>query len=103
MLGSSRVAAQLAASQEGLSFMSDYYYYYYYYYYNYYVSLRVSPSNPNDFSLFGVCPSNKHCPSARCAYAAKVVGKYLDIFATGTVSLNYIYTHQPKIVNIICS
>jgi hypothetical protein len=26
-----------------------------------------------------VCPSNKHCPSARCAYAASAVGKDLDI------------------------
>jgi hypothetical protein len=46
-----------------------YYYYYYYYYY---------------------CPSNKHCPSARCAYAANVVGKDLDIFAVGAVSLYHI-------------
>jgi hypothetical protein len=44
------------------------------------VSLRVPPSNLRGFSLFGVCPSNKHCPSARCAYA---VGKDLDIFAIG--------------------
>jgi hypothetical protein len=38
------------------------------------VGLRVPPSNLRDFSLFGVCASNKHCP-ARCAYAANVVGK----------------------------
>jgi hypothetical protein len=31
------------------------------------------------------------------------VGKDLDIFAIGAVSLNHIYTHQPKTVNIICS
>jgi hypothetical protein len=43
------------------------------------------------------------CPSARCAYAANEVGKDLDIFAIGAVSLNHIYTHQPKIVNIISS
>jgi hypothetical protein len=59
----------------------------------------VSPSNLRDFSLFGVCPSNKHCPSARCAYAANAVGKELDILAIGDVSLNHIYTHQPKIFN----
>jgi hypothetical protein len=47
----------------------------------YYVSLRVPPSNLRDFQLFGVCPSNKHCPSARCAYAANAVGIDLDIFA----------------------
>jgi hypothetical protein len=41
--------------------------------------------------------SNKHCPSARCAYAANAVGEDLDIFGIGAVSLNNIYTHQPKI------
>jgi hypothetical protein len=41
--------------------------------------------------------------TARCAYAAKAVGKDLDIFAIGTVPLNHIYTHQSEIVNIICS
>jgi hypothetical protein len=61
------------------------------------VSLRVPTSNIRDFSLFGVCPS------ARCAYAANVVGKYLDVFAVGAVSLNHIYTHQTKIVNNIWS
>jgi hypothetical protein len=43
-----------------------------------------------DLSAFGVCPSNKHCPCARCAYAANVVGKDVDIFAIGAVSLNHI-------------
>jgi hypothetical protein len=66
------------------------------------VSLRVRPSNLRDFSLFCVCPSNKQCPSARCACAANAVGKDLDIFATGAVSLHDIYTHQSKIVNNIC-
>jgi hypothetical protein len=37
--------------------------------------------------------------SVQCAYAANPVGKDLDIFAIGAVSLNYIYSHQPKIVN----
>jgi hypothetical protein len=53
--------------------------------------------------LFGVCPSNKHCPSARCAYAANAVGKDLYIFVIGAVYLIYIYTQQRKIVNNICS
>jgi hypothetical protein len=48
------------------------------------------------FSLFCTCPSNKHCPSDRCAYAANVVGKDIDIFALGAVSLNYIYTSNCK-------
>jgi hypothetical protein len=67
------------------------------------VSLRVPPSSLRDSSLFGVCPSNKRCPSARCTYAAKAVGIDLDIFAVGAVSLNRIYTHQPKFFNSICS
>jgi hypothetical protein len=57
------------------------------------VSLRVPPGNLRDFSLFGVRPSNKYCPSARCAYAANAVGKDLDIFAIGDFSLNHIYRH----------
>jgi hypothetical protein len=43
-----------------------------------------------DFWSFSVCPSNKHCPSARCAYAANVVRKDLDIFRVGAVSLSHI-------------
>jgi hypothetical protein len=54
------------------------------------VSLRVPTRHVRDFSTFSVCPFNKHCPSARCAYAANAVGKDLDIFATGAVSLNNI-------------
>jgi hypothetical protein len=50
-----------------------------------------------------LCPSNKHCPSARCACATNAVGKNLDLFAIGAVSLNHIYIHQLKIVNNICS
>jgi hypothetical protein len=67
------------------------------------VSLHVPPSNLRDFSLFGVCTSNKHCPSAQCAYAVNVMGKDLDIFAVRAVSRNHIYTHQTKIFNNICS
>jgi hypothetical protein len=73
------------------------------------VSHRVPPSNLRDFSLFGVCPSNNHYPSARCVYAANVMGKDLDIFAIGAVSLNRIYIHQPKMLllfvhtlNVLC-
>jgi preprotein translocase subunit SecG len=43
-----------------------------------------------DFQMFGACHSNKHCPSARCAYAANVVGKDLDVFAVRDVSLRHI-------------
>jgi hypothetical protein len=47
-------------------------------------------------------PSKKHC-SARRVCAANAVGKDLDIFTAGAVSLNHIHTHQRKIVNNICS
>jgi hypothetical protein len=53
------------------------------------VSLRVPTRSVRDFLTFSVCPSNKHCPSARCAYAANAVGKDLDIFAIGAVSLSH--------------
>jgi hypothetical protein len=36
-------------------------------------SLRVPTCRVRDFSTFSVRPSKKHCPSARCAYAANVV------------------------------
>jgi hypothetical protein len=68
-----------------------------------YDGLAVPPCNLKDFSQFGISPSNKHCPSARCAYAADAVGESLHIFVIGAVSLNHIYTHQPKIVNNTCS
>jgi hypothetical protein len=55
------------------------------------VSLRVPTRHVPDFSTFSVCPSNKHCPSARCAYAVNAVGKDLDIFAIGVVSLYHIF------------
>jgi hypothetical protein len=64
------------------------------------ISLHVPPSNLREFSLFGACPYDKHCPSAWCASAANVVGKDLDIFAIGEVSLNDIYKRQPKRVDI---
>jgi hypothetical protein len=52
------------------------------------VSLRVPTLSVKDLT-FGVCPSNKHCP-APCVYAAKVMGKDLDIFSIAAVSLNHI-------------
>jgi hypothetical protein len=61
----------------------------YYYYYYYYHHLR-------EFSLFCTRPSNKRCPSAQCAYAAKEVDKDLDIFALGTVSINCIYAPSSR-------
>jgi hypothetical protein len=59
------------------------------------VSFRVLPSNLQEFSLLCACPSNKHCPSARCAYAANVtVGKDLDIFALGAGSFYDAYAQN---------
>jgi hypothetical protein len=37
------------------------------------------------------------------ASAANVMGKDHDLFATGAVSLNDIYKHQPKSLNIVPS
>jgi hypothetical protein len=53
------------------------------------ISLNVPTCNVKDFSKLSVCPSNQHCP-ARCVYAANAVGKDLDIFAIGTISLNHV-------------
>jgi hypothetical protein len=51
-------------------------------------SLRVPPSNLREFSQFCACPSNKHCPFARCASATNLaVGKDLDVFVVGVVSI----------------
>jgi hypothetical protein len=36
------------------------------------VSLRVPTRHVRDFTMFGVCPSNKHCPSVRCTYAVSL-------------------------------
>jgi hypothetical protein len=60
------------------------------------VSLRVPTRNVRDLTGFSVCPSNKHRPSARCAYAANAVGEDLDIF----LSIIF-YNLVPKIVNNI--
>ncbi|PNF27621.1 hypothetical protein B7P43_G18435 [Cryptotermes secundus] len=53
-------------------------------------SLRVPTCHVRDFSTFSVRPSKRHCPSSRCALATNVVGKDLDKFADGAVSLNHI-------------
>jgi hypothetical protein len=53
------------------------------------LSFHVPTRHVRDLS-FSICPSNKHCPSARCTYAANVVGKYPDIFPVGAVSLHHI-------------
>jgi hypothetical protein len=54
------------------------------------VNLPFRTRNIKDFSTLSVCPSNKHCLYARCAYAVNAVGEDLDIFAIGVVSLSHI-------------
>jgi hypothetical protein len=46
------------------------------------VGLRVPVRYIRDFSMFSVCSSSKNCPSARCASAANVICRDLDIFGT---------------------
>jgi hypothetical protein len=94
-----------------------YYYYYYYYYYHHdhhdhhirldalflteisfglkfypsvleIIGLRVPARYIRDFVLFNVCSSRKNCPSARCASAANVVCKDVDVFGAGNVHIN---------------
>jgi hypothetical protein len=43
-----------------------------------------------DFALFNVCFSSKNCPSARCASAANVVCRNVDVFGAKNVLLNHI-------------
>jgi hypothetical protein len=43
------------------------------------VGLRVPARYIRDFSMFNVCSSSKNCPSARCAPAANVVCRDIDI------------------------
>jgi hypothetical protein len=54
------------------------------------IRVRAPTRCIRDFAKFGVSSSNKHRSSARCACAANAVGKDLDIFAIGAVSLNHI-------------
>jgi hypothetical protein len=63
--------------------------------------IPVATGNVRNFSTFSVCPSNEHCTSARCAYAANVEVNDLDIFTIEAVFLNHTYNRLPKIVNNI--
>jgi hypothetical protein len=44
------------------------------------VGLRVPARYIRDFALFNVCSLSKNCPSARCASAANVVCRDVDVF-----------------------
>jgi hypothetical protein len=52
------------------------------------VGLRVPARYIRDFALFNVCSSSKNCPSARCASAANVVFKDVDVFGAGIICYN---------------
>jgi hypothetical protein len=53
-------------------------------------NLHVSTRNVRDISRFSVCASNKDRPFSRCAFVANMVGKDLDIFEIGAVSVSHI-------------
>jgi hypothetical protein len=53
------------------------------------VGLRVPVRSIRDFAMFNVCSSSKNCPSARCASAANVVCRDVDVF----VATNFVLNH----------
>jgi hypothetical protein len=54
------------------------------------VGLRVPALCIRDFTLFSVCSSSRYCPSARCASAANVICRDIDVFGAKPVLLNHI-------------
>jgi hypothetical protein len=54
------------------------------------VGLRVPARYIRDFALFNVCSSSKNIPSARCASAADVVCRDVDVFGAGNVHFNHL-------------
>jgi hypothetical protein len=52
--------------------------------------LPVSAWYIRHFAVFNVCSSCKNCPSARCASAANVVCRDVDIFGAKNVLINHI-------------
>jgi hypothetical protein len=61
--------------------------------------LRVPARYIRDFALFNVCSSCKNCPSARCASAANVVCRDVDVFGANNVLLNHIIV---IVITIVC-
>jgi hypothetical protein len=55
------------------------------------VGLRVPAQYIRDFSMLNVCSFSKNCPYARCASAASVVCRNIDVFGTKTVFLHLVY------------
>jgi hypothetical protein len=55
------------------------------------VGLRVPARYSRDFASFNVCSSYKNCPSARCASAANVVCRDVDVFGAENVLINQFF------------
>jgi hypothetical protein len=53
------------------------------------VGLRVPGRYIRDFTLFNVCSVCKNCPSARCASAASVVCRDVDVFGARNILLRH--------------
>jgi hypothetical protein len=64
--------------------------FYYYYSALEIAGLRVPVRYIRDFPMFNVCCVTKNCPSARCASAAKVVCRNVDVFGPKTLLLKHI-------------
>jgi hypothetical protein len=54
------------------------------------VGLRVSVRYIRDFPMYSVCSVSNICPSARCASAADVVCRDVDVFGPKTLLLKHI-------------
>jgi hypothetical protein len=54
------------------------------------ICLRFPARYIREFALFNVCSSTKNCPSARCASAANVVCRDVDVFGAKNVLLYHI-------------
>jgi hypothetical protein len=55
------------------------------------IGLRVPTRNLRDFPLFHVISSYKNCPSGRCATAANLACKQLDVFRRQIVTLSQMW------------
>jgi hypothetical protein len=65
------------------------------------VGLRVPARYIRDFAMFNVCSSSKNCPSARCASAAIVVCKDVDVLGAGNVRINHLLQYAIAAITII--
>ncbi|PNF36234.1 hypothetical protein B7P43_G08692, partial [Cryptotermes secundus] len=54
------------------------------------VGLHVPVRNIRDFPMFNACSVSKNCPSARCASAANVVCRDIDVFGPKTLLWKHI-------------